>query len=305
MLKPDMNVLDRGDAPAPGPLWIEVLPHLDVRYGGIATSAPRASIAAASVGAHRSAIAAFCSPEETLPSAYSDVSVFPLGRIKWWADAALRQRLRRTLSSADAFHIHGLWQEHCSMTAGHATRERKPYVVSTHGMLDAWALRNKGLKKRIYAAVSERRHLSRAACVRALTSAERDDCRHFGLTNPIAVIPNGVDVPEVSSDAFLAQCPDLRGKRIVLFMGRIHYKKGPALLCRAWARIHRQFPDAHLVMAGPDFEDTARDVERQIADSGIGASVSMPGLLQPPLTWSALRAAHAFVLPSYLSLIHI
>jgi glycosyltransferase involved in cell wall biosynthesis len=281
------------------PLWLEVLPHLDARYGGIATSAPRASVAAASAGAHRSAIAAFCSPDETPASVAGAVDVFPLGRAQWWMSAALRQRFRRTLADADAYHIHGLWQEHGSMTSGYASRSRKPYVVSTHGMLDAWALRNKGFKKRIYASLVERPQLRRAACLRALTDIERDDCRRFGLRNPIAVIPNGVDIPDGSGDEFLERYPELRGKRLVLFMGRIHYKKGPALLCRAWARIHRSFPDAHLVLAGPDFEDTARDVARSIAEDGLSASVSMPGLLHAPLTWSALRAAHTFVLPSY------
>jgi glycosyltransferase involved in cell wall biosynthesis len=281
------------------PLWIDVLPHLDAKYGGIATSAPRASLAAASVGEHRSALAAFCLPDETLPSGTGSVDLFPFGRMKWLTNAALRRRFRETLAPAQAYHIHGLWQEHCAMTAAYAERAGKPYIVSAHGMLDAWALRNKRLKKQLYAALSERRHLRRAACVRALTPTERDDCRRFGLRNPIAVIPNGVDIPETGSDAFFARFPELQGKRLVLFMGRIHYKKGPALLCRAWARVHRSFPDAHLMIAGPDFEDTARDVARLVADSGISDSVSMPGLLQAPVTWSALRAADVFVLPSY------
>ena len=155
------------------------------------------------------------------------VNVFPLGRMKWLTSAALRQRFTQALTPGDAYRIHGVWQEHCAMTAAHASRQRKPYVVSTHGMLDAWALANKSLKKRVYAALAERRHLKQAACVRALTQTERDDCRRFGLRNPVAVIPNGVEIPDVSSDEFFARFPDLLGKRLVLFMGRIHYKKGP------------------------------------------------------------------------------
>lgn len=282
-----------------GPLWIEVLPHLDARYGGIATSAPRASVAAATAGAHRSALAAFCLPDETTTGVDGQVEVFPFGRVKWLTSASLRRRFAQALTPADAYHIHGLWQEHCGMTAAHASRQRKPYLVSTHGMLDKWALANKGLKKRVYAALVERRHLKHAACLRALTETERDDCRRFGLRNPVAVIPNGVDIPDVSSEQFFERFPDLRDKRIVLFLGRIHYKKGPAMLCRAWAQIHRSFPDAHLVLAGPDFEDTARHVQQLIAGSGIANSVTMPGHLHSPLTWSALRAAHTFVLPSY------
>lgn len=299
MQRPDAAGLGIARDCEPGPLWMEVLPHLDAKYGGIATSAPRASIAAAASGAHRSAIAAFCLPDEQTRTVAGAVALFPLGRLQWLTSPALRRRFQQTLARADAYHIHGLWQEHCSMTAAYATRQHKPFVVSAHGMLDAWALDNKGFKKRLYASLVERRHLARATCLRALTLTERDDYRRFGLRNPVAVIPNGVDIPEGRSDEFLLRFPELRGKRVVLFMGRIHYKKGPALLCRAWARVHRSFPDAHLVIAGPDFENTSREVARLVTDSGIGASVSMPGLFQGSLTWAALRAADLFVLPSY------
>jgi glycosyltransferase involved in cell wall biosynthesis len=295
----DSAVLERPLGSGTRPLWLEVLPHLDAKYGGIATSAPRASIAAAVAGAHRSAIAAFCLPDESSASVAGVVEVFPLGRLKWLTSPALRRRFHQTLAAADAYHIHGLWQEHCSMTAAYASGHRKPFVVSAHGMLDAWALANKGFKKRLYASLVERRQLARATCLRALTLTERDDFRRFGLRNPVAVIPNGVDIPDTDGDEFFGRFPELRGKRLVLFMGRIHPKKGPALLCRAWARIHSSFPDAHLVLAGPDSENTSRDVAQLIAEKGIGASVSMPGLLQGSLTWSALRAAELFVLPSY------
>jgi glycosyltransferase involved in cell wall biosynthesis len=296
--RPD-SVLETPRDYEPRPLWLEVLPHLDAKYGGIATSAPRASIAAAAAGAHRSAIAAFCLPDEQIGTVAGAVDLFPLGRLQWLTSPALRRRFHQTLAAADAYHIHGLWQEHSSMTAAYASRHGKPFVVSAHGMLDTWALDNKGFKKRLYAGLVERRHLARATCLRALTLTERDDYRRFGLRNPVAVIPNGVDIPETRSDEFFLRFPELRSKRIVLFMGRIHYKKGPALLCQAWARIHRSFPDAHLVIAGPDFENTSREVARLIADSGLSGSVSMPGLLQGSLTWAALRAAELFVLPSY------
>ena len=281
------------------PLWLEVFTHLDPRFGGIATSVPRASVAAAAAGTHRSGIAALCVPDETPSTVDVALDVFPLGRLKWLSDAALRRRFEHTLAGASAFHIHGLWEEHLAMTAAHARGAGKPYVVSTHGMLDAWALQQKAFKKRVYAALSERKNLAGATCLRALTETEVSDFRHFGLRNPVAVIPNGVDIPDVGPDDFLARFPDLRGKRLVLYMGRIHHKKGPALLCRAWSAVHRSFPDAHLVIAGPDFENTSRDVAELIAERGLERSVSMPGLLQPPLTWSALRAADMFVLPSF------
>ena len=83
-----------------------------------------------------------------------------------------------------------------AMAAWLAQARRKPYIVSAHGMLDAWALRNKRLKKAVYSMLIERPNLRRAACLRALTRMEAEDYRSFGLRVPIAVIPNGVSIPE-------------------------------------------------------------------------------------------------------------
>jgi glycosyltransferase involved in cell wall biosynthesis len=281
------------------PLWVEVVPHLDAKYGGIATSAPRAAVAAEATGIHRSAIVAFCSPDEQVTGLAASVDVFPLGRLKWLTSPALRRSLQQRLEDADAFHIHGLWQEHFAMVTAHAVDRRIPFVVSSHGMLDAWALHNKGVKKQVYSFMTARPRLARAACLRALTTTERDDFRRFGLRNPVATIPTGVDIPDVTAEEFLQRFPVLRGKRIVLYMGRIHHKKGPDLLCRAWAEIHRDFPDAHLVIAGPDSANTVHAIQTIVSERDLGASVLIPGLLDGRLPWSALRAAEIFVLPSH------
>jgi glycosyltransferase involved in cell wall biosynthesis len=166
-------------------------------------------------------------------------------------------------------------------------------------MLDAWALRHKQLKKRVYGALVENRNLRRAACLRALTLSERDDFRRLGLRSPVAVIPNAVEIPDVDATQFLQRFPLLNGKRIVLYLGRLHHKKGPALLCQAWSRVRHQFGDAHLVIAGPDFENTQRDLEHLIGDLNLGSSVLLPGLLKGSLAASALKAATVFVLPSF------
>ena len=116
----------------------------------------------------------------------------------------------------------------------------KPYIIAAHGMLEGWALQQKKLKKTLYSLLVERPNLRGAACLQALTRAEADDYRRFGLKNPVAVIPNGVDVPpQVSSDLFLWTFPQLKGKRLVTFLSRLHRKKGLDILCQAWSRIRR------------------------------------------------------------------
>jgi glycosyltransferase involved in cell wall biosynthesis len=91
----------------------------------------------------------------------------------------------------------------------------------------------------------------------------------------------------------------LRGKRLVLFLGRIHFKKGLDALCEAWTRVSRDWPDAQLVLAGPDFENTRKSVEKLLEERQIRSRVTFTGMLAGDLKWSALRAAECFVLPSY------
>jgi glycosyltransferase involved in cell wall biosynthesis len=172
-------------------------------------------------------------------------------------------------------------------------------MISAHGMLEAWSLRQKALKKQIYSLLVERCNLDRAHCLRALTRFEAEDYRRFGLRQPIVVIPNGVDVPQDASPTwFFDTYPQLRGKRVVLFLGRIHVKKGVDLLCRAWAQM-RIGADKHLVIAGPDSENTLAGIRALVDELGLTHSVTFTGMLTGNRKWSALAAAHTFVLPSH------
>jgi glycosyltransferase involved in cell wall biosynthesis len=166
-------------------------------------------------------------------------------------------------------------------------------------MLDAWALRNKRWKKIAYG-FFERANLRRAACLHALTEAEALDYRTFGLRNPVAIIPNGVNAPPLlDAQAFLSAHPECRDRQVLLYLGRIHYKKGVHLLARTWASLAPRFPDAHLVYAGPDSENTLSGLRQLVDELGVARRVTFTGMLDAPAKWSALAAAHAFVLPSY------
>jgi glycosyltransferase involved in cell wall biosynthesis len=109
-----------------------------------------------------------------------------------------------------------------------------------------------------------------------------------------------VDVPrDAGPEAFLAAHPQLAGKRLVLFMSRLHPKKGIDILCRAWGGVRKNFPDTHLVFAGSDFENTKASTESLLRELGAAESATFTGMLSPALKWSALAAAEMFVLPSY------
>ncbi len=285
------------------PPWLSVVPHLDPKYGGLSSAVPALASAAALAGPHPVSLAAFCLEGEHFRPAVPgsvDLHYLPLARSAWLRDRSSRQRLRRLVAASAGVHIHGLW-EMSTFAAAHVARTAgKPYVISAHGMLESWALEHKKFKKSVYAALFERANLRGAACLHALTEAEANDYRRFGLTNPIAVIPNGVTLPPAASrDLFDERYPALRGKRVILFLSRLHAKKGLDLLSDAWAALSRRWPEAHLVLAGPDFENTRARIAGRLNALGIEDRVTFTGMLEGNAKWSALAAADCFVLPSY------
>ncbi len=283
--------------------WLSTVSHLDPRYGGLSAAIPQLASRLAASDRVDVSIGAFCLPGEHYRlSAYPDlaVSYWPTSRRAWLIDGNLRRRFCQMVADADGLHIHGLWEQNSLYPARAARALHKPYIVSAHGMLEPWALARSRTKKQVYAALFERATLQGAACLHALTLAEAGNYRDFGCRQPIAVIPNGVDVPRYfSPDLFLEAFPSLLGKRIMIFLGRLHQKKGVELLVRAWACVHARSSNAHLVIGGPSEDDTRARVEHLVGELGLTDQVSLPGMLAPAMKWSALAAAECFVLPSY------
>ena len=197
------------------------------------------------------------------------LSFWPVGRKPWLTDPDLRARFAAQLDGAAGVHIHGLWEQSTLIAARTARAKGIPYLVSAHGMLEPWALANKRVKKLVYAALFERSNIERAACLHALTQAEARHFIRFGAQSPIAVIPNGVDIPtEQDPTLFFRRYPEAVGSRILLFLARLHPKKGLDLLVESWSQLAREWPDAHLVIAGPDSEDTQARLERILEQRG-------------------------------------
>jgi glycosyltransferase involved in cell wall biosynthesis len=252
-------------------------------------------------------LAGFCLPgEETVPEGYrsEQLSYWPVSRKAWLLDRVqgdkLHQQLRTLLAGAEGVHIHGLWEQSTAVAAATARQLGIPYIISAHGMLEPWALATKRLKKQVYAGLIERRNVAGAACLHALTRAEARHYVNFGAQCPIAVIPNGVELPDYAEeDLFLSRFPALRGHRLVLFMARLHPKKGLDLLLEAWADLASRFPGTRLVIAGPDAEGTQARLQSYVSQQGLNDSVVFTGMLRDAMKWSALAAAEIFVLPSY------
>jgi poly(glycerol-phosphate) alpha-glucosyltransferase len=142
----------------------------------------------------------------------------------------------------DIIHTHGIWQYPSIAALAWHKKCGGPYLVSPHGMLDPWALRNSAWKKRAARMLYEGSHLRQAACLRALCESEARSMRAYGLRNPICVIPNGIDLPGVVEGSELrVESSALQrfaaGRKILLYLGRIHPKKGLANLLKAWKQV--------------------------------------------------------------------
>jgi glycosyltransferase involved in cell wall biosynthesis len=212
--------------------------------------------------------------------------------------------LSRTIArvNTDLLHSQGIWTYTSRVAANWTRNTHRPHLVSPRGMLDPWALANSRWKKRLAGWCYENSHLSRAACIHALCRSEADSIRAYGLRNPICIIPNGVDVP-ASMDAGPAPWsaeikPD---RKVLLFLGRLHPKKGLSNLLSAWASLGRQRETAEweLVIAGWDQRSHQRELELQCQLLGIGDSVHFIGPQFGEHKHACYAGCSAAVLPSF------
>jgi len=213
----------------------------------------------------------------------------------------------------DAVIVHGLWQYHglaVWKTLHHGTT---PYYVYPHGMLDPWfkkAYPLKHLKKAIYWKLFENKLLRDAKGVLYTCQEEcelaRNTFRPYKCTERIVYLgikePKGI--PEKQRDVFFARFPEYKDKRLLLFLSRLHDKKGCDLLIRAFGKLASSAPSFgssfHLVMAGPAASDAYLEQLKWLAKKHCPeGTVTFPGMLRDDLKWGAFHAAEAFVLPSH------
>lgn len=215
--------------------------------------------------------------------------------------------MERNAGRYDVAVMHGVWNFSSAGAWRSLRRAGTPYVVFTHGMLDPWFRRAFPIKhalKDVYWALIERKVLENAACVFFTSEDERRLARSLypRARYRDAVTPYGTaDAPRppVGAPGLDADLPALRGRRYLLFLSRIHPKKGCDLAIRAFAEAAADHPDLDLVMAGPDEAGWAAELRALAASLGVGARVHWPGMLSGDAKWAAFRGAEAFLLPSH------
>jgi poly(glycerol-phosphate) alpha-glucosyltransferase len=211
----------------------------------------------------------------------------------------------------DLLHLHGLWMYPSKAALTWQRRSRRRHIISPHGMLDPWAVNNSRWKKRLVGALFEGAHLREANCLHALCQSEAEAIRAFGLRNPICVIPNGVDLPEARS-----QKPGVRnqespwedviepGRKVLLYLGRIHPKKGLVNLLKAWAKVQNSAVRGQksgewvLAIAGWDQGGHEAELKKLTSDLDLLTSVHFIGPQFDGAKAECYANCDAFILPS-------
>ncbi|HEY1803083.1 MAG TPA: glycosyltransferase [Terracidiphilus sp.] len=218
--------------------------------------------------------------------------------------------LRENLERFDGIVMHGIWTFPGVALWFAARRAGRPYGVFIHGALDPWFDRKyplKYLKKMLYWSV-QYPILRDARAVFFTAESERDLAKTSFRPNQWngVVIPFGINDPETQKEqadrqveSFYHKLPELRGHRYLLFLARIHAKKGCDLLIEAFAKVAASATDLDLVIAGPDQMGMKAKLQRIAQELGIAGRVHWPGFIDGDIKWGALRACDAFVLSSH------
>ncbi len=177
-----------------------------------------------------------------------------------------------------------------------------PYIVTPHGMLEPWAMSYKTWKKLFYYTLFEKPALHRASAIQVLANSEANNIKSLGFKRTV-VIPNGIHRQEFENlpdpEVFYQQFPKTKNKTLILFLGRIDPKKGLDLLALAFAKVHQNFPQTHLVLAGPDSIGFLPKAQNYFVQTGCIDAVTFTGMVTGKLKYAAFAAASIYVAPSY------
>lgn len=298
MSRTNSSALAQTSAPGPVPSsralregWLHICNGLDpVRDGGMVPSILGMTGALAASGG----LVNIVTPT---PSRLGDTVVPPKVRLQ-----GPETELESAVRTAEAIHMHGLWQAQTRYGARLAWRADVPYMIAAHGMAEPWALRQKAWKKKVYTALVEGKNLRRAACLHALSRPEIGHLRALAPQTPICYIPNGVDPAPLENlpdrSVLEEEFPELKDKFVLLFYSRIHVKKGLDLLAQAFARIQADHPQVHLLLAGND-DGALGPFLNRIQDDGLTSRVTWVGHVSGERARRVWGAADAFILPSY------
>lgn len=193
--------------------------------------------------------------------------------------------------SVDLIHNHSLWMMPNVYPGRVARKYDIPLVVSPRGTLSEWAMQSGSSLKRVFWPLLQAPALAATSCFNATAESEYRDIRRLGFRQPVAIIPNGIDIPDLAPKA-------LGTFRTLLFLGRIHPVKGLDILLPAWRAVQDRFPEWRLQIVGPDNGGYLDKMQQRAGELRL-ERIEFSGALFGEQKWQAYRQADLFVLPTY------
>lgn len=217
-------------------------------------------------------------------------------KLNFFDDKKTKLNFKKKLNF-DIFHINGLWELFVHKMVLLAKKEKIPYIVSPHGMLEQWSLNQGKFKKKIALFLYQRRDLSESDCIHVTAVSEMESVRRLGLMNPIAIIPNGIDISNFPKGMHKST----GDKKTLLFLSRIHPKKGIESLIEAWAELnHPKKANWQIKIVGNGTNAYIRNLKNMIlAKNLLDSVIILPPIFDTEKKIEVFRKADVFVLPTF------
>jgi glycosyltransferase involved in cell wall biosynthesis len=202
------------------------------------------------------------------------------------------QEMKKDVDSFDIIHSHMLWKAPNYYSGFVAKDKNKPYLISPRGTVSSWALNFSKWKKKIVLALGQKKALDAVTCFHATSEEERKEIVAFGYPKtPCTVIPNGIDIPEM-------QYPKLSDKKRLVFLSRIHEKKGVDILIKSWKQVEKLFPEWELSIVGPNEHEYAKKMQKLVIELDC-QRITFEGEIYGEDKIKFLQQSYLFVLPTH------
>ena len=243
---------------------IQVVPHVGNEASGPSYSVVRLAQSLAGVGDE---VLLMSVRDGLLPDSVRFTHrVFPKSRFPGalWRSPDLLEALKKESRNCDIIHSHSMWVMPNVYPGWVSQQNSIPMVLSPRGTMSSWALSNSATKKSLFWRLFQKRVVESTTCLHATAEHEYHDIRSAGLRQPVCIIPNGVDIPDVTLSRPSDDCANTDCYKEILFLGRLHPVKGVDMLLGAWSKIAESRPEWRLRIVGPGDEDYSQKLKDQI-----------------------------------------
>lgn len=227
-----------------------------------------------------------------------------LGSTGWQFSWSLKSALKNNIHSFDLIYFPAVWNFPTAIAAHYCRKYDKPYIIAPRGTLYPYTIKKKAWKKWPYYHLITKRDLNKAAAIHYTTIDEREKCHNFlNLKNKSFVVPNGIDLSDFErlpkKEILRNYYPQLKNKKIILFLGRLDRKKGLDILVKAYKQIIKNYSDVHLFIVGEGTGNLKEEIKQWLAKEDLLDCVTFAGFLSNEKRLMAFSGSDVFVLPSY------